>query len=68
MGYEIFKMKMRDGTSHVVVTGNIVDFPDFPEGYEAKDVLDVYPHQGREESQRGYRQARPFEWCFYVTE
>jgi hypothetical protein len=66
MGYEIFTMKMKDGTSQVYVTGNIVDFPDFPDGYETKDVDNVYPHQGREESKIGYRQGRSFVWCFYV--
>jgi hypothetical protein len=66
MGYVIFKMKMKDGTSHVFGTGNVVDFPDFPEGYSTDDVEDVFPHQGREESKQGYRRGRSFEWCFYV--
>lgn len=68
MGYEIFIMKLRDGTSHVFVTGNIVDFPDYPDGHDCRDVLDVFPHKGREESKRGYRRGREFQWCFYVKE
>lgn len=68
MGYEIFIMKMKDGTSYVFVTGNIVDFPDFPEGYGTEDVKDVFPHQGREQSKQEYRQGRKFEWCYYVKE
>jgi hypothetical protein len=68
MGYEIFRLKMKDRTSHIFVTGNIVDFPDYPDGYEGKDVKAVYPHEGREESKHGYRQGRTFEWCFYVKD
>ena len=68
MGYEIFKIKMKDGTSHVFVTGNIVDFPDYPDGYGTDDVKVVYPHEGREESKRGYRQGRTVEWCYYVKD
>ena len=66
MGYQLFTMKMKDGTSHVYVTGNIVEFPDFPDGYGTLDIEDVYPHQGREKTKLGYRQARSVEWCFYV--
>ena len=68
MGYQIFTMKLRDGTSHVFVTGGVVDFPDYPDGYGCEDVLDVVPHEGREETQKAYRQARDFQWCFYVKE
>ena len=68
MGYEIFTMKLTDGTSHVFITGNIVDFPDYPVGHDCRDVVDVFPHQGREESKRGYRRGRDFRWCFYVKE
>jgi hypothetical protein len=57
---------MEDGTSHIFVTANVVDFPDLPEGYTADDIQDVFPHEGREESKRGYRQERTFQWCFYV--
>ncbi|MGD1000528.1 MAG: hypothetical protein ABSA67_07495 [Candidatus Brocadiia bacterium] len=66
MGYQIFKVKMRDGTSYPFLTGNIVDFPDFPEGYSTDDVVEVYPHEGRYEF--GLRRSRSFKWCFYVKE
>ena len=68
MGYVIFRTKMKDGTSHIFVTGNIVDFPDYPIGYGADDVKAVYPHEGREESKIGYRQCRTCEWCYYVKD
>lgn len=53
MGYEIFKMNMRDGTSYVFITNNVVDFPDLPAGYTSEDIKNVYPHKGREESKLG---------------
>ncbi|MFT5124837.1 MAG: hypothetical protein ACI97B_003475, partial [Verrucomicrobiales bacterium] len=68
MGYEIFTIRMKDGSSHVFVTGNIVDFPDYPGSVDVDNVKDVHPHQGREESKRSYRQGRDFRWCFYVKE
>ena len=68
MGYQLFTMKMKDGTSHVYVTGNIVEFPDIPDGYGSQDIEDVYPHEGRGKTKLGYRQARSFEWCFYVKD
>lgn len=68
MGYEIFRMEMKDGTSHIFVTNNIVDYPDYPEGYEDKDVAEVYPHEGREQSRYGYRRDRNFVWYFFVKQ
>jgi len=67
MGYEIFKMKMRSGEEFVFVTGNVVDFPDLPSGFTSADIADVLPHQGREESKKGYRGRASFRWCFYVS-
>ena len=47
MGYEIFTMELRSGQTLVFVTGNVVDFPDLPEGVTTADILDVHPHEGR---------------------
>ena len=66
MGYEIFKMRMRSGEEFVFVTGNVVDFPDLPEEFSSADIVNVYPHEGREESKKGYRGDATFTWCFYV--
>ncbi len=66
MGYQLFTMKMKDGSSHIFVTSNVVEFPDFANGYGTNDVDDVYPHHGREQTKLGYQQERSFEWCFYV--
>ena len=68
MGYEIFKMSVKSGATFVFVTGNIVDFPDLPDGLTTADIVDVFPHQGREESKDGYRKGAPFKWCFYMKD
>jgi hypothetical protein len=68
MGYEIFKMVTRSAGTIVYVTGNIVDFPDLPDGVNTLDIVDVLPHEGRNESKTSYRQGAPFKWCFYVKE
>jgi hypothetical protein len=65
MGYVIFRMTMKDGTSHIFVTGNTVDFPDLPNGYTTEDIQNVFPHEGREESKHGYKGQRAFLWCYY---
>ena len=67
MGYEIFTMDLRSGQSLVVVTGNVVDFPDLPEGVTTDDILDVHPHEGRERSQReGNRGSAEFRWLYFL--
>ena len=68
MGYQIFLMKYDDGTSQVFVTGNKIDFPDYPFEYDSRRVADVFPHQGRDQSKKGFRRERDFQWCFYVNE
>jgi hypothetical protein len=66
MGYVIFELVMKDGSSHVFVTGNIVDYPDYPQGYDSDTVVSVYPHQGREKTINGYNKSRGCKWCYFV--
>ena len=67
MGYEIFTMDLRSGQRLVFITGNVVDFPDLPEGVTADDILDVHPHKGRERSQReGYRGSAEFRRLYFL--
>ena len=68
MGYQLFRLRFADGASQVFVTGNVVDFPDYPDGYDCEDAEEVFPHEGRKESRFGYRQSRGCQWCFYVKE
>ncbi len=67
MGYVIYIMKLRSRRSLVCSSGGIVDFPGLPEGVVGSDIIDVYPHKGRERSRReGCLEDAPFEWCDYV--
>jgi hypothetical protein len=66
-GYEIFTMDLRSGQSLVFVTGNVVDFPDLPEGVTTGDILDVHPHEGRERTAReSYRGSAEFRWFYFL--
>lgn len=67
MGYEIFVINMLDGSQPVFVTNNVVDFPDYPDGFDASAAVSVLPHHGRERSRRGFRGSREFEWCYFVA-
>ena len=51
MGYAIFTLVLRDGTRLPYLTGNLVDFPHWPEGVNPADAVDVLPHEGREHFQ-----------------
>jgi hypothetical protein len=69
MGYMLFELKMDDRTTHVFVAGSArVDFPDYPDGYNADNVVAVYPHQGRDHSAKECRESRGCYWCFFVEE
>ncbi len=48
MGYILFKMRLRDGREFASGAGSIMDFPGLPEGVQGRDVVEVYPHAGRE--------------------
>ena len=68
MGYILFVVELADGTSFVQVGGGgDIDFLNLPPGYTQKDVVDVLPHAGREQSSKeGYRLTPKFaslEYC-----
>jgi hypothetical protein len=66
MGYCIFTVDFADGTSCVFVTGNAVDFLDYPSDKSGKDVVDVKPHEGRNETQAGhYRSGTDYHWVLF---
>ena len=66
MGYEIFKMKMKSGETFVFVTGNVVDFPNLPDGYTTKDIKKIFPHEGRDVPAEQHHRGAKFQWCFYM--
>lgn len=67
MGYAIFTVLLRDGRSIPFLTGDAVDFPDWPDDVDPRDAVAVEPHAGREffvEPGHGRRDA-PYSWCLY---
>jgi len=44
MGYCAFSVKLRNGDKLHFVTGNAVDFPEWPDGVSPDDVVAVTPH------------------------
>lgn len=63
MGYTIFTLCFADGSRAVYSSGNVVDFVIYPEGKSAADVIDVIPHEGREDS--NMRLAPEHHWCIF---
>ena len=60
MGYCRFVLEFRDGRSQEYVTGNAIDFLEYPEGLTSTDVRRAVPHQGR---MRSYLRGVDYEWC-----
>lgn len=62
MGYQIFTVIFSDDMKQAYLTGNAVDFIEYPEGKSMKDVTNVLPHVGRDQNpQRGPK----YYWCLY---
>lgn len=62
MGYTVFTLVFGDGSRQSYLTGDAVDFIDYPDGKTANDVLEVLPHVGRDTQPRS---GRPYYWCLY---
>lgn len=65
MGYTIFTVSFRDGTSLVIGTGNAIDFVDYPSGQSEDTVLDVFPHIGRGDPT--LKSGPEYAWCLYSS-
>jgi hypothetical protein len=65
MGYVAFTIVFSDGSKQAYVTGNAVDFVDYPDGKTAQDVVKVLPHRGRDDSPR---YGKKYLWCLYSDE
>jgi hypothetical protein len=63
MGYTIFTVQFRDGTSMAVGTGDAVDFIDYPEGQSPQTVVGVLPHVGRGDPK--LRSGPDYRWCLF---
>lgn len=62
MGYTIFTVVFSDGSRQACVTGNAVDFVCYPNGKGPNDVVEVCPHEGRDDAPVS---APKWYWCLY---
>jgi hypothetical protein len=65
MGYSVFTAVFRDGSTQAYLTGNAVDFIEYPLGKNQTDVVAVIPNVGREASPI---QAPRYSWCLYADD
>jgi len=65
MGYTIFTVRFGDGSSMAVVTGNAIDFIDYPAGQSFETVVDVIPHLGRNDPDLVNRPH--YYWCLFES-
>jgi hypothetical protein len=67
MGYFIFTLVLNDGRRLPFLTGNAVDFPNWPAGVGPGDVVSVEPHVGRDELSSTGSATRPADylWCLH---
>ena len=63
MGYTLFTVAFADGSSVPFVSGNAIDFIDYPPGQSRDTVVNVVPHAGRDAP--AIRQAPLYYWCLY---
>lgn len=69
MGYLMFVVRMRDGSTLPFVTGGMADFPAWPPGASPADAVDVIPHGGREvflhRQPTPHESGAPAQWLLY---
>lgn len=62
MGYCLYKMKLDNGQTIDVSSGNEVDFPPIPNGFTTKNIKEVFPHQG---SRKNNVSSPEYTWCLF---
>jgi hypothetical protein len=65
MGYQIFQLHFRDGSTASFGLGNAIDFPDLPPGMAPSDIVGVTPHAGRDDPLM--RGGRDYTWCLFYS-
>jgi hypothetical protein len=60
MGYTIFTIVFSDGSRQAYLTGNAVDFLEYPEGKGPQNVTALLPHEGRNDGER--KNAPNYSW------
>jgi hypothetical protein len=68
MGYHIYVVLLRDGTSFVHTASNLViDLVNLPAGYSSEDIVGVQAHEGRERAgEEGCRHVEEFASVEYA--
>lgn len=62
MGYCFFTVVFKDGQEKAYLSGNAIDFFNYPKGKGPKDIIDVIPHKGRDSD---YEETPEYYWCIY---
>jgi hypothetical protein len=62
MGYCVFTLRFRDGSNQAYLCGNAVDFVLLPAGKFMTDIVDLLPHEGRNQQQM---QKLDYCWCLF---
>jgi hypothetical protein len=65
MGYQLFTVLFKDESRQVYMTGNAVEFLPLPQGKSFTDMIDVFPHEGREASD--ILHGMNYYWCLFGT-
>lgn len=63
MGFTIFTVVFSDTTKQVCISGNAVDFVQYPPGKGQGDVVQVIPHEGHND--KPLVDAPIWYWCLY---
>jgi hypothetical protein len=64
MGYCIFTVVFDDESRLPFLSGNAIDFIEYPPGKGPANVVDVVPYEGRD--QPNLRKAPDYFWCLYA--
>jgi hypothetical protein len=62
MGYYVFTVIFRDGSQQAYITGDAIDFIEYPAGKSLADVEAVVPHAGRDQNPV---RVPTYRWCLY---
>jgi hypothetical protein len=62
MGGCVFTLILKDKRCLPQISGNAVDFPSLPDGVTPDMIMDLIPHEGREESPS---EGPDYYWCLY---
>jgi hypothetical protein len=70
MGYTVFTVVFKTTIPFLrrrktYLTGNAVDFIEYPFGMAPKDVVSVLPHVGRRTASLARQRRQKYYWCLY---